>query len=216
MKNCPYCSSPGDFYFKIFLRIYNRCSGCDLIYKEGQDSYDKILTHYREGYFCRYYSDQAEGSRSKLFDHILDLIGERKKIGKLLDVGTGCGFFLVVAQKRGWEVKGIEPSVQSVEVAKRKYGLDVFKGILMGYNRNNQFDVVTFINVLDHSAEPWKEVDRAKNLLKPGGLIYIRFPNGSLHTRIYRLAFKFRLANLAHRFLVFHQFSFTTKKTKKY
>ena len=40
MKNCPYCGANGKFYFKIFSRTYNRCSGYDLIYKESRDSYD--------------------------------------------------------------------------------------------------------------------------------------------------------------------------------
>ena len=216
MKNCPYCSSAGDFYFWIFSRIYNRCSGCDLIYKQGQDSYDKILTHYREDYFGRYYFDQAEGIRNRLFNHILDLIEENRGIGRLLDVGTGCGFFLVAAKKRGWEAKGIEPSTQSVEVAQRQYELDVFNGTLREYDGNVQFDVITFINVLDHSVEPWKEIERARNLLKSGGLIYLRFPNGFLHTQIYRLALKFRLVNLVQKFLVFHQFCFTPKFIRRF
>lgn len=183
---------------------------------ESRDSYDKILTHYREDYFGRYYFDQVEGSRNKLFNHILDSIEERKKSGSLLDVGTGCGFFLATAQKRGWEANGIEPSVQSVEVAQREYGLDLFKGTLQEYDGNVQFDAVTFINVLDHSAEPWEEIERARGLLKPGGLIYLRFPNGFLHTQIYRLALKFRLVNLVQKFLVFHQFCFTPKFIRRF
>ena len=216
MKNCPYCSSAGDFYFRIFSRIYNRCSGCDLIYKEGRDSYDKILTHYREGYFYRYYSDQVGGSRNKLFNHILDLFEENRGIGRLLDVGTGCGFFLVAAQKRGWKEKRIEPSTQSVEKAQREYGLDIFNGTLQEYDGDGQFDVITFINVLDHSVEPWEEIERTRNLLKPTGLIFIRFPNGLLHTRIYRLALKCGLANLIRKFLVFHQFCFTPKFIRRF
>jgi len=87
----------------------------------------------------------------------------------------------------------------------------LFKGTLQEYDGNVQFDVIIFINILDHSAEPWKEIERARGLLKPGGLIYLRFPNGFLHTRIYRLALRFGLANQIDRFLVFHQFSFTPK-----
>ncbi len=66
MKKCPYCGALGNFYFNIFSRIYSRCSGCDLIYKESQDFYEKVLAHYREDYFGRYYSDQVEGSRKNL------------------------------------------------------------------------------------------------------------------------------------------------------
>ena len=74
MKNCPYCKAPGDFYFKISSRIHNRCSECDLIYKESQDSYDKVVAHYRNDYFGMYSADQIGGKRDRLFGRILDLI----------------------------------------------------------------------------------------------------------------------------------------------
>jgi SAM-dependent methyltransferase len=155
------------------------------------------------------------GKRDRLFGRILDLIEKRRDAGRLLDIGAGCGVFLVAAQKKGWKVKGIEPSIQSVEVAQRQYGLDIYNGTLQEYDETGKFDVITFINVLDHSAEPWEEVKRAVNLLKPGGIVYFRFPNGFLHTWIYRLASKFGLADLSRRFLVFHEFSFTPAFVRK-
>ena len=150
MKNCPYCKASGNFYFKIFSIIYNRCSGCDLIYKENQDSYDKVLSHYRDDYFGMYSADQRGGKRDRIFGRILDLIGKRIDTGKLLDIGSGCGFFLASAQKRGWKVRGIEHSIQSAEVAQRQYSLDIYNGTLQEYDENGEFDVITFINVLDH------------------------------------------------------------------
>jgi SAM-dependent methyltransferase len=215
MKNCPYCSIPGDFYFRIFSRIYNRCRECSLIYRCIQGNYEDFLSAYQDDYFARYSADQIEGRRDKLYDHILDLIEARKKIGKILDVGTGCGLFMVAAQKRGWNVSGVEPSVQSVEVARNQNALDVFNGTLQEYNENDKFDAITFINVLDHLVEPWKEIELAKQLLKPEGLIYIRFPNSFLHAWIYRLASKLGFANFALRFLVFHQYSFSPKYIKR-
>lgn len=215
MKDCPYCGIPGNFYFRISSRTYNRCSECGLIYKENRDSYDKVLSHYCNDYFVRYSADQMGGKRDRLFGRILDLIGKSRGSGRLLDIGAGCGFFLVAARERGWEVKGIDPSIQSVEVAQRQYGLDIYNGTLQEYDETGKFDVITFINVLDHSAEPWEEVKRAVNLLKPGGIVYFRFPNGFLHTWIYRLASKFGLADLSRRFLVFHEFSFTPAFVRK-
>lgn len=188
---------------------------CDLIYGQTLESYGDVVATYREGYFDRYSSEQLAGQRLKLYDHILELITGNRGAGRLLDVGTGCGFFLVTARKRQWEVKGVEPSIQSVEVARRQNGLDVFAGTLQEYSENSQFDVITFINVLDHSIWPWQEIDRAKELLRPGGLIYLRFPNGFLHSRINRLAYKYRLANRTRRFLVFHKYSFTIRYIRR-
>jgi SAM-dependent methyltransferase len=155
------------------------------------------------------------GERSRLFDKILDLIEERKSSDTLLDVGTGCGFFLMAAKKRGWKVRGIEPSIQSVEIASRESGLDIYSGTFQEYDKKVEFDVITFINVLDHSMEPWKDVERAINLLKSGGIIYFRFPNGLWHTQIYRLISKLGLASLIRKFLVFHEVCFSPKFIKR-
>jgi 2-polyprenyl-3-methyl-5-hydroxy-6-metoxy-1,4-benzoquinol methylase len=174
-----------------------------------------VVATYREGYFDRYAGEQLAGQRQRLYDHILELITGNQGAGRLLDVGTGCGFFLVAAQKRQWEVKGVEPSIQSVEVARQQNGLDVFAGSLQEYNENSQFDVITFINVLEHSIWPWQEIERAKELLRPGGLIYLRFPNGFLHSRINRLTHKYRGASWMGRFLVFHKYCFTTRYIRR-
>ncbi len=190
-------------------RSYYRCLGCDLIFRDISESHDDVVATYRDDYFSDYSTDQLGGQRVRLFDHILDLLAKHGEAGRLLDVGTGCGLFLVAAQKRQWEVKGVEPSMQSVEVARRQNGLDVFTGTLQEYAENSRFDVVTFINVLDHSSLPWFEIRRASQLLRPGGLIYLRFPNGLLHSRIYRLAHKWNFSYLLRRFLVFHVYSFT-------
>lgn len=192
-------------------RSYYRCLGCDLIFRDIAESHDDVVATYRNDYFGGYSADQLGEQRVRLFDHILDLLVKHGEAGRLLDVGTGCGFFLVAAQKRQWKVKGVEPSIQSVEVARRQNGLDVFTGTLQEYAENSRFDVITFINVLDHSSLPWFEIRRASQLLRPGGLIYLRFPNGLLHSRIYRLAHKGNFSYSLRRFLVFHLYSFTPR-----
>ena len=209
MKKCPYCGANGNFYFKISSRTYNRCLDCDLIYKENQDSYDKVVAHYRDDYFRRYSADQMGGKRDRLFGRILDLIEKKRDTGRLLDIGAGCGFLLAAAQKRGWEVKGIEPSRQSVEVAQRQYGFDVFNGTLQEYDENGEFDVITFVNVLDHSVEPWKEVSKAKLLLKSNGVLFLRFPNGLFHSYLFKVSKKLNIERIIARFLVFHEYCFT-------
>lgn len=214
-KKCPYCGKYGYLFLASYSRKYYRCCECDLIYKENQDSYNAVVNTFRENYFDRYSAEQLEGHRFRLYDHILELIGDYRSGGTLLDVGAGCGFFLVAAQKRGWEIRGIDPSSQSLEVARQQNVLDVFHGTLGEYDGNGQFDVITFINVLDHSTTPWVEIDLARELLRPGGLIYLRFPNGFLHSQIYRMAHKCGFSNSSRKFLVFHEYSFTPRHIRK-
>ena len=218
MKSCPYCDQSAELYFSSIARKYYRCRFCDLIYLDMQIAYDEAVNAYRENYFNIFSADQLKGKRNKLYDHILTLISKisgNHGPGRLLDVGTGCGFFLVNARQQRWEVRGIEPSLQSVGVAREQNGLDVFCGTLEEYDDKGQFDVITLINVLDHSSMPWKEIGRASKLLRPGGLIYLRFPNGFLHSRIYRTAIKCGVANSIRKFLVFHAYCFTHTYIRK-
>ena len=218
MTTCPYCQNLSSYYFTIVSRNFYRCLTCDLIHQNLENSYNETVATYRENYFDRHSADETEGQRDRLYDHILKLIARNSEIHgvrRLLDVGTGCGFFLVAAKRSQWATKGVEPSIQSVEVARRHNNLDVLHGTLAEFDENGQFEVITFINVLDHSAMPWLEIDRARKLLCPGGLIYIRFPNGLLHSLLYRIAKRCGLSTSLRKFLVFHSYSFTPMYIKK-
>lgn len=185
-----------------------------MIYKENNKNYSKTVLKYRNHYYDNFAEIEISGKRDKLFIQILRLLEQKLKNGKILDVGTGCGFFLKFAQKRGWKAKGIDPSTKSVDVAK-KNNLDVTLCTLKEFRSNEKFDIITFINALDHSAQPWKEVKLAQMLLKPDGLIFIRSPNGSLHSYILRLSSKIGLGNWISNLLVFHEFSFTFKYIRR-
>ena len=47
---------------------------------------------------------------------LLYLIEKRSDTGRLLDIGTGCGFFLVATQKKGWKVKGIDYGFSDINI----------------------------------------------------------------------------------------------------
>lgn len=212
MKNCPFCESNSSFYFKIFSRKYNRCIVCDLIFKDSSQNYLEILAPYRhEDYFSEKSRDQEERSRDKLYDLILDGLGKKRASGSVLDIGTGCGFFLAAARQRGWKVSGVEPSKSAVEYGRSVNKINVEVGTLQEYNSNSRFDVITFINVLDHSAEPWDEIRRAKNLLKANGILYLRFPNSFLHVSLYKLSAIVGATGFVRKYLVFHHFCFNPK-----
>lgn len=204
-KSCPYCRSDAVKYLKTPLKIFYLCPECNLVFNSKPEAYDKVLGIYQKEYYSNFSIDQKNGCRENLFIYILNQIEEKISIGKLLDVGTGCGNFLLAAQNRGWKVKGIEPSIQSAEIACHQYGLDVFNGTLRNFSRHDKFNTITFNNVLEHSVEPWKEIERASKLLYPGGLIYIRFPNGNLHTKIFRYATTCGVVHHIYKYLVFHQ-----------
>ncbi len=92
---------------------------------------------------------------------------------RLLDVGAYIGVFVEVARESGWDACGVEPSSWAVDVARRR-GLPVVQGTQETIVAPPaSFDVITMWDVIEHVADPAAEMARARELLKPGGLIAV-------------------------------------------
>src|SRR6185312_9277274 len=68
------------------------------------------------------WAELAQTDRLEIFERCLEPSRRR-----LLDIGSGPGFFLKTAQARGWNVAGIEPSRQATAHA-RDLGVHVVEG----------------------------------------------------------------------------------------
>lgn len=109
-----------------------------------------------------------------LRDKIKLVEGFNPKKGKLLDIGAGTGDFLVMAQKNGWEIKGIEPSPKAKGTAETK-GVSFVNGLseLEGHS----IDVITMWHVLEHVPDVEAQIAELKRIVKPEGTIIIAVPN---------------------------------------
>ena len=98
---------------------------------------------------------------------------------KLLDIGSGPGFFLLRGKHRGWTVKGIEPSNAPYEYSKHALNLDV-ENIFFDkttYKKFEKFDVINMSLVLEHIPSPKEFLKLVYNRISDGGLVSIEVPN---------------------------------------
>lgn len=109
-----------------------------------------------------------------LRDKIKLVQGFKPQKGKLLDIGAGTGDFLVMAQKNGWEIKGIEPSSKAKAIAETK-GVS-FAGELSEM-ADHSVDVITMWHVLEHVPDVEAQIAELKRIVKPDGIIIIAVPN---------------------------------------
>lgn len=144
----------------------------DRIYREEYYSLEKPL------YIERYQEDLdwwnlVYEERYLMLEQLLQ--PERRRI---LDIGSGPGFFLLNGKKRGWETLGFEPSSQSAAFS-TSLGLDIRNTFLTAETAAElgTFDVVHLCNVLEHLRDPAEMIAIAKSLLNPGGLLFIVVPN---------------------------------------
>lgn len=97
--------------------------------------------------------------------------------GRLLDVGCGAGDFLQVAVAMGWSACGCDPDGKVVEMCGAR-GLDVRQGGAEAwFDERGLFDAITLNQVIEHVHDPQALLRQCFHLLKPGGVLWLGFPN---------------------------------------
>lgn len=104
--------------------------------------------------------------------------------GRLLDVGAADGFFVDLAQRRGWTASGVELSAAAALRA-RSRGLRVATGDIGAVPTNERFDVITLWDVIEHVSNPVAMLAAIRERLAPGGAVALTTPDvGSLWARL--------------------------------
>jgi SAM-dependent methyltransferase len=100
------------------------------------------------------------------------------KPGRLLDFGCGGGSYLCEMAARGWQVTGMDSSIQTVQSIREQYGFDVVAGTLPHPDLTpGSFDVITMWQSLEHVSEPLEVLRAAYELLVSGGKLIVAVPN---------------------------------------
>jgi SAM-dependent methyltransferase len=101
--------------------------------------------------------------------------------GALLDIGCGTGNFLAAARYAGYRVTGIELDRNAARFAKERLGLERVLPLTISefaaQHPQEQFDVVTFFEVLEHQAAPVEFLQNVRARVRAGGLIALSVPN---------------------------------------
>lgn len=102
-----------------------------------------------------------------------------RKSGRLLDIGTGTGYFADTMQRHGWQVEAVEKSEQARAFAKEHFGLGVKPDTALDSYEPGSFDVITLWHVMEH-LEPLNETwEKLYSLLADKGVLIIAVPNCS-------------------------------------
>lgn len=112
--------------------------------------------------------------RYEIFEKFLPVSARR-----ILDIGSGPGYFLLNGRGRGWQAKGIEPSERAAIHTRDVLGLDVDNCFFNEDTANNygSFDVINMGEVLEHVPDPTGLLRLAHSKLAEGGIICLIVPN---------------------------------------
>jgi len=189
LDHCPICNASD---FRIIHKKeqwhYLRCLNCGLVSLHPRPTAQELIKNYQ-----KYLPIQAkeisewEMMMKPVFDKSADLIQSRTKVGRgrLLDIGCGYGFFLQEMKYRGWKVEGIEISKIGRQYARDKWDIHVYSQPLENVGlETDSFDVVTLFYVIEHVNDPLDLLKEVKRILKPDGLIFLRWPHSTPIVRI--------------------------------
>lgn len=160
------------------------CRDCGFAHLWPLPSKEELAELYSEKYYAEekpnYLKHQEEDSDwwistyNDRLTRIEDLLSDDRR--SALDVGSGPGWFLQVAERRGWRAVGLEPALAPHEYCRGK-GLDVIRGKYPADAPARKFDLIHFGQTLEHLWHPAEIVDFAYGHLSPGGILSVTVPN---------------------------------------
>ena len=138
-------------------------------YEDANVTLQEKLSLYREHYWPK-----RKASAARFWDRAETY----RQTGYLVDVGCGFGFFLNEARQRSWSVMGVEVARDEANWGQRQFRLEIVSTLESEQLREQQFDIITLWDVLEHISDLQVFLRRCADLLRPGGALLIRIPDG--------------------------------------
>lgn len=203
---CPVCGS--DSFFKAGKPCGHgedskfdemQCKECNLKWVEPMPTEEEIDEYYRNYYARRRKTGKLncqETTLSKIYRFItfkklrdkmyikrLDKYTDR---GLFLDFGCGEGELLKIAKDKGWNVMGIEYSVEiKDELAKSGINVVNTNNLSNAGLKEYSVDCISSTHVIEHIINHEKFFNEVKKFLKQGGILATKVPSGtSLRARL--------------------------------
>ena len=179
-RSMPTCVDCGSTASKPLPLTYPlaQCQVCRLVYaQQWEAEFDEALYDY--------YADRVDwpieafvtAENTASLNRALNRIGRLVPGRRLLDVGCGEGQFVRAAVDTGWDAQGIDLSESAVRICTERLHapgrvVDFFDQAVGG-----PFHVVLMSEMIEHVPGPSRFLARARDLLAPGGIVYLTTPN---------------------------------------
>lgn len=206
-RSCPVCGQQNEqvlFRPKASPGPISRCLNCDMVYVANIDDdhalifdgpvvFDRLdsniltssdLNDVKDSWEFGLLPDKEAEQPAlrqnalKVLRRIEGYIDTPPQETKILDFGSGWGFFLSTAKEHDWITFGLEPLPASAVYARATFGLDITTDTLREDTfSENFFNVIVSFQVFEHLPDPKQNIRYLHKMLQPGGIILIEVPN---------------------------------------
>lgn len=159
-------------------KVFWSCDECGLVFVH--DIYPEYEEDFDGGVYLDHVAGRTELRPKEVRTHaeILARFEPLRSTNRLLEVGCGHGFFLDQARRAGWDVQGVDVVPEMVQLARERFGIDVFEGELPAARfAPASFDAVYLCEVIEHIPDPIELMAEIHRLLRPGGRALLRTGN---------------------------------------
>lgn len=166
LEACPVCQGKK---YKSFLEAQDntvsrkkfqvvRCESCGFLYTNPRPTSEAIGTYYESTDYISHH-DEGKDVMSRIYNTVRNYTTRQKitlleksvgRVGTLLDIGSGTGFFLTQAKVAGWRVTGTEPDQHARSISTSRVGEEVFENIWDAQLTARSYDAITMWHVLEH------------------------------------------------------------------
>jgi SAM-dependent methyltransferase len=154
-----------------------RCRDCGFGFQQQRLSGEELSQLYRR-MDTSVYQGELDGRRRTARRHF-EIVSKYVTKGRILDVGSASGLFLMEAANAGWEVFGVEPSEQLCAAARENLSGrgQIECATLENSTLRPPFDVVTLWDVLEHVPDSVQFLTACRGLLNRGGYLFLNVPD---------------------------------------
>ncbi len=184
---CPFCGSTRRRLYERFgwrLRFtYQLCLDCALVYQTPRPRYDEDFVRAAYGDYFAFSEDFRPGdpvnhaTQENWEDLVREMIGFDPVRSAVLDVGACMGNFLLAARPHWMRAEGLEISEKMRSFVEREIGVRVHAEPFERFRPAEPYSCIHMSHVIEHVPDPAAWLDRARELLVPGGLLVVAVPN---------------------------------------
>ena len=193
-NNCSICQSV-NIKSNITLKDYSHtgekftvfeCCDCGFHFTQNIPNEESIGSYYQsENYIS--HSDTQKGLFFKVYHIVRDYMLRKKrnlvksstglKSGKLLDIGSGTGYFANSMINGGWKAEGIEQDKKTRIFSENKFQFKVHDTKELYKLPPESFNAITMWHVLEHVHDLHGYLTKIHSILKSEGVFIVAVPN---------------------------------------